>query len=268
MKKFFYDRYLEDNGRTIRLYQSDMNGKAKKLITGFLSEIPTITVANEWGNSGTTLVSTIVDAIGGVMNSSLGIRAAESIENIGNYLPMDKVLGAGSKDEFKGFMSKVKTLQNAHITGIENLIKTYKGTSVTLSGMNLKIVMLNSSLTTDIRSELNNLLAVTTGTFDADYSFKGLVGTQLAPNGYTIKYDSALEGIMAGTFILEIGNILKIPNILVSNVEYKISPVCVMDNNGNSTGEPLFIEVDVSVELARIITPNELSSLYVNNLRR
>lgn len=257
MSYFYYDRFLEDDSRTIRLIKEDAEGKnAEVLIKGFLKDIPRINITNNWSDASSSIISSLVDMVGGMTNSAIGRRVAGSIPTIVDELPF---LSDGVKAGVKSAVKSYERFNNSYVTAVENMVKTYRGTTVNVNASELAIILLNDTISKDAKAEVDKLVLASTGNFDGVWN--GIAGIQSPPNGYYVDYEKALVGKLKGTFRLDIGKVMSLTNILVSSIDYGVSPMCCMDAEGKSTNKPLYIELVVNFEFARILSPNEINSL-------
>jgi hypothetical protein len=219
MEPFFFDRALNDPTKTIRLYKMDEgSGKPAGLIVkGFLTEIPTLTISNDWGAAGSTFISSWVEQIGGMVSSPIGRRIMDI------DLVKDIVNAVGGD----GTANTIRKYQNAKITAIENLVKQYNGTStnVALSEMKVALVV-DKKGAKNPKDTVLDTLDVVVGSYDkkgSDLANNGIAGIQFAPNDYQVDYSKAMSGYLKGALVLEVGMQLQFRNVLVKDVQFNMS---------------------------------------------
>lgn len=257
MKSFFFDRALEDNSKTIRLLN-----KGSILAAGFFGELPSVTMTNNWGGNDGNFITGLIDKVANAAKSSAGrriISLAEQNEMIKNLVGQDAINAA-------------KLATNAHVTSIDNLIKQYNGTATSLSLDPLNIMaiyeggkytplIVDSLNATDPGASVAKLLGYIVGDYQVDGKASRVsdwIGVQLAPNNYSLDPAKAIKSVVDGTFELEIGNTVKLKNIVITNVELKKSPQVV---KGKSP-MPLWMDVVLSFEFARELSVKDVIEYY------
>lgn len=291
MKQFFFDRALDDPTRVITLCDQ----KGKPLCKGLLKEVPTFTLSNSWSDGG-GLLSKLVD-----MASSALRSGGSDIDRVLKSAQKDESLLGSIINKIphgKDILQGASVFRNASIKSIDSLVKQYNGTSSSPSDLEMTVWYFADQVgSKDPRSALGGIIAATTGAYISDSTsvdtIKELVdratdatgggfslttediktaadaigkvaGIQLAPNGYQIDPAKGISGNLCGTFELMVGNIMRIKNIVVSNLSFQISPYHIAELvNGElvDTGVPSWTSIDLTFELAREFTPNDIKSL-------
>lgn len=274
---FFFDRAIRDQSRTVRLLKD-----GGIIAAGFFQDIPGVTITNNWSGANASFLSGLVDKFTSSFRSAAGQRV------VGLIKENDFLSGFIGED----ILSAVEKVQNSKITSVENMVKQYEGTQTNLQLENMVVAgVYSSSKDTYFPMVCDTLKAVdprklayvlinnisghyitgeegdaSTGDSDLDSDIytiakagaeEGLWGVQLAPNGYTLDYKKALLGVIKGTFTLEIGDICKIDNIIITNVDVKMSPQCVAGTN-----KPLWVEMTISFDFAREFTMADYKQLF------
>lgn len=222
---FYFDRVMADLSKTIRLYKLDgYEAKSASCIAkGFLSDVPSLSISNDWGAADSTFISAWVNQIAGMITSPIGKRITETK----TAKSIMRAIGLNDKDQ-----ADIRAVQNASIKSIENLVKQYNGTTTDIGLSNIKMFVPYDAETPtlDPIGTVKSILDAGAGKFAVDgkaieaLAENGIAGVQFAPNGYEVEYKKALGGDLKGTFILEVGRVFQFRNILIQGINVEFSP--------------------------------------------
>lgn len=222
---FFFDRSMKDLSKTVRLYKLD-NYKAKSascIAKGFLSDIPSLSINNDWGGADSTFITAMVNQVAGMITSPIGKRITETK----TAKSLMKAIGLNDQDQ-----AAIRKVQNASIKSIENLVKQYNGTTTDIGLSSIKMFVPYDSESPELKpiDAVKNILDAGAGKFAVEGKIievlaeNGIAGVQYAPNGYEVEYKKALGGDLKGTFILEVGRLFQFRNVLVQSISVEFSP--------------------------------------------
>lgn len=259
MSNFFYDQLFDDDTRTTRLLTSD----GALLIKGFIDQVPSLGITNEWGDTGSTVISSIIDRIHSMARNPYTMRltdmAAQGLESLKSQYEDSKMINAASE-----VMNNIQKYTNSGIKSVENYIKAFNWTSCSISSINLSVVLLNDTSDKDVYNDtIKPVIEATTSKLDRSAPFNSVIGIQAPPNGYKVNYNNAVSGVMEGTFVLEVGKIFKFDNIIVTNIEVSPSSVMMMDSSGSPMNKPIYYRVSMSFDFARVLDFEDIDRYIV-----
>lgn len=138
-----------------------------------------------------------------------------------------------------------------------DLIKSFTGSNVRYQFPSLTTVLLHNP-DDPVKSQLSKLLNPTLGSVE-DYG--GVYGLQYAPNDYRpdLNVLNMKDKKIQGTWSLELGKLYKFDNLLIDNIQFKLSTHRVKSKTGNSS-HALYAEVTVDVIPATYITKSDIET--------
>lgn len=264
---FYYDQMMANNSNTVRIYKKPKGsptGQDIEVIRGIYRDDFTFGVQNQWQSGGSSILKMVVDTIGDMIT---GRDTKAMLKVAGSVVDMAASANAGTGNwieaaapKAKEWIAKGEGLANSHIFSADDYFKSFKGSQVTLP-TSLSFSLLSDNDQHDVFDDLSALLDVSVGDFETQVM--GFVGVQAAPNGFNSNFMSLKQGlVIEGSIKIVYGNPDKggftVTNMIVSNVSFSFSKAKVLVG---SKYRPLMVDVQMSVEPARMISRNDLTDM-------
>lgn len=270
---FYYDQVMHNPNHTARLLTQD----DKVVFTGFMDQLPSVSIQNDWGDLNDSITNKLVDKATSIVQSSAGMMMTDMVQDTASFMGVEN-------DTFNGIMNTIRGAQNAYVRGVDGIVKRFNGTKVSgIESFTIGAVLINDLESSNIEAQVNKIIQVTTGRYwtakdwsantgmDADNAQKtetlanNFVGIMSAPNGYQLDRNAFLgDKVLKGTFTLEVGNVFRFRNIVVSSVDINYSTTHVMKADGSKDRSRLSY-VEVKMQCMPVIEPNPTTLARARN---
>ncbi len=67
---FFYDKMIDRNANTVRIYKGEPNETPIEIVRGFYRDDFHVSIANQWATGDSTMVSGLVNRVAGLVKMS------------------------------------------------------------------------------------------------------------------------------------------------------------------------------------------------------
>jgi hypothetical protein len=269
---FYYDRVLRNKATTVRIY----NGP-KLILRGIYKDDFHIGIQNQWQTGSSSMLKMIVDTAASFVtgrDAKMGLAMADSMLDFVDQ-GTDGGWVQGLVNTGKELVKAGESLSNSHIFSADDYFKSFKGTSVTFP-TNLTVTLMTDSYEgasdyEDVYDKLKSILSISIGSFESWAG--GFVGIQAPPNGFASAFANIGEPIQ-GAVQVYYGNRNRggyiLDNMVISNLSFVMSKVMVRvspppkdanteTKNKDGKFRPLFIDVQVSFEPARMMTLEDIN---------
>lgn len=274
--EFYYDRELGNRATSIRILDPEntvKNGKkdGNPLIArAILTQGYGYNITNSWEKQ-SSFIDTIINMVGGMVTSSTGKLAMETVGTLGDALGSDSMIS---------FAQEGSKYTNSHIFSAGQLMKAFNGTEVDLKGAEeVKLKFISDKQGNDVISQINRLQSYAIGSrLEVPKALSDWVGVQGSPNDYEWRItNTSFDKPVPKTLTMFVGNFMVLENLLISSLDVDMSPQTVMISAGSNPtygdsrfikGQPskfpLYADVTVKFTFARMITSFDLTKIFVN----
>lgn len=268
---FYYDQMMANASNTIRIYKkpkNSPNGTPIEVIRGIYKDDFSFGVQNQWQSGGGSILKMIVDSVGDMITGrdskiyeAAASKTLDWIEE-GNKGKTNWV--SRNLPKVRDFVNTASDMSNSHFFSADDYFKSFKGSSVTVP-TSLSFTLLSDSSGYDVYEDISALLDISIGEFS---NIEGFIGMQAPPNGFQSNFITLdKHTYIEGSVQIHFGNPernkgFKLENMVVSNVGFSFSKSKVLiTKGGRSVYRPLMVDIQMSIEPARMFSREDLKSM-------
>lgn len=271
----FYDKELQRDKFTWEILNSG-DSVIKGLI---LDDDLNFSISNNFGTGSGDILSNTLKSYQNTAKSyaAYGNTAVKEFDNLGSKLGLGNIVSdtTDTINKLANYAFKAmggvgnlnaQSIINGNYLTPADLVKVFQGTDIKLQMPQLTTTVFHRT-GTNCLDYLSKLAKVFTGDV---ISLGGVMGYQEAPNGYKPNLEVINKNVISengteGTFDLRWGYVT-LHSILVTGITWNQSKFTAMNADGSSSGDPIYIEFKIDIELSTAILRNDLLTL-INSMK-